>query len=106
MNMEEHEDTLGWFLRMSPNPWVNVSELVVRTGYSRREIRDLASERGYASGNDGLALLDRLSPQEQMAAFRRIKNQALSMLKRAKRMRVRMRAAGTYTLPLEVSSEQ
>lgn len=101
--IEEHDDTLEWILRMSPNPWVLVSELIVKTGYSRREIRELASERGYASGNDGLALIDRLSPAEQMAAFRRIKNQAFTMLRRAKRMRQKMRAAGTYPLPLEVA---
>ena len=94
----DHEDTLHWFLKVSPNPWVKVGELVVRTGYSRREIRDLASERGYASGNDGLAILERLSPQEQMAAFHRITNQAISMLKRAKRMRTLMKLAGTYKL--------
>jgi len=98
MITENHIDPLEWYLRMSPAPWVLVSELVIRTGYSRREIRELASERGYASGNDGLAILERLSPQEQNAAFKRIKNQALTMLKRAKKMRSLMRLAGTYKL--------
>ena len=98
MIAENHIDPLEWYLRMSPAPWVLVSELVIRTGYSRREIRELASERGYASGNDGLAILERLSPQEQNAAFKRIKNQALTMLKRAKKMRTLMKLAGTYKL--------
>lgn len=78
--------------------WRRVDVLEAITGLSRREIRELASERGYAAGNRGIAKMERLTPEEQIAALRRIEGQAKAMLARRKKMRNIMRLAGTYPL--------
>lgn len=87
MQVEEHEDTLEWLLSKSPSLWHTAKDLSRATGLTPREIRVLANERGYASGNDGYAKLNRLSPDEQEHAFNRIRSQAMAMLIRCKRMR-------------------
>ena len=84
-------------LSASDKPWVLVSDVCAKTGLTRREVRHIASELGLACGNQGIALMDRLTPEEQQHAFYRVRSQAMSMLKRAKKMRQNMKRLGTYT---------
>ena len=86
MKMNDYQDMVDQILSME-GPWVSVYELAVRTHLTRREIRQIASERGYAGSNNGIAKLDRLTPSEQEHAFNRIRSQAMSMLRRCKLMK-------------------
>ena len=81
------------------SPWIKVHELCEMTGLTRREIRELSHERGYAESNKGLAKLERLTPQEALSALRRTRNKALSGLKKLKHQEIILRRAGT--LPIE-----
>lgn len=83
----EKYDVLDWYLSNSPRVWIKVADLTKACNLTRREIRQLASERGYACGNEGIAKLDRLSHEEQEHAYNRIKSQAMSMLVRCRKMR-------------------
>jgi hypothetical protein len=102
--MADGQDRLDFILSRPPRasngfqPWVKVEDLCFLTGLTRREIRELASERGYAAGNYGIAKMEMLEPDEQLAALRRIEGQAKAMLVRRKKMRNHMRIAGTYPL--------
>jgi len=95
--MADGQDRLD-FILSTGRVWYHVEDLCNLTGLTRREIREMASERGYAAGNLGIAKVERLAPEDQLAALRRIEGQAKAMLVRRKKMRNHMRIAGTYPL--------
>jgi hypothetical protein len=95
--MADGQDRLD-FILSTGRVWYHGEDLCGLTNLTPRELRELASERGYAAGNKGYAKIERLTPDEQLAALRRIEGQAKAMLVRRKKMRNHMRIAGTYPL--------